>query len=206
MKQILKELGGLSTPSKMPCHGWSISAKKCKTGARLHGLLGSICSKCYAMRGNYPFPSVAKAHDKRLISLNKAGWVEKMAAVINAKESNGYFRWFDSGDLQSVKHLEKIVAVCRLTPTVKHWLPTKEYGFVRSFLKTDTIPDNLTVRLSGYFFDGPPPEKVARDLGVQTSTVHRSEYTCKAPAQGNQCLDCRMCWDKTIANVSYHAH
>ena len=29
---------------------------------------------------------------------------------------------------------------------------------------------------------------------------------CKAYTRGNQCGDCRACWDKTVKNVSYKKH
>lgn len=201
-------VGGLSTPSKMPCHGWSISSKHCKMGGRMKDISGSICSKCYASKGRYSFENVQKALENRLTALDNPKWVEAMAFLINKKEKSGYFRWFDSGDLQSIEHLRKIVEVCRLTPNIKHWLPTREIFILGSFLLNDIFPENLTVRLSANFIDYPPPIS-AQFLGifsVPTSTVRTEGYTCKAPAQGNQCLDCRMCWDKTIANVSYHAH
>ena len=37
-----------------------------------------------------------------------------------------YHRWFDAGDLADVAMLKAIVRVCELTPTIKHWLPTRE--------------------------------------------------------------------------------
>lgn len=196
-------VGGLSNPSKMPCHGWSISSKHCKTGGQLRKIKGSICHRCYASKGRYSFDNVQKALENRLAALENPEWVNAMAFLINKKEKSGYFRWFDSGDLQSVEHLQKIVDVCRLTPNVKHWLPTRELVILKTFLKKDVFPENLTVRLSSNFVDFPPLKTTNNFL---TSTVRTNDYTCKAPHQNNQCLDCRLCWDKTVANVSYHAH
>lgn len=68
-----------------------------------------------------------------------------------------------------------------------------------------TFPDNLVVRLSSAMIDAKPMSGF-----THTSTVNdKSEpigFACRAPAQGNKCLDCRACWDKSIANVSYHLH
>ena len=41
-------IGGLSSPSKMPWYGWSISAYRCKTGGKLREVENSTCSHCYA--------------------------------------------------------------------------------------------------------------------------------------------------------------
>ena len=34
----LEIVGGLSSPSKMPCHGYSIPAQKCMTGSKLRNV------------------------------------------------------------------------------------------------------------------------------------------------------------------------
>jgi len=41
-----------------------------------------------------------------------------------------------------------------------------------------------------------------------TSTVStkKIDVTCPAPKQGNQCKDCRACWDKSVVNVCYGEH
>ena len=55
------------------------------------------------------------------------------------------FRWHDAGDVQDLDHLNKIFEVCRLTPTVRHWMPTRE-AWVKDHLKD--CPKNLIIRLS----------------------------------------------------------
>ena len=112
-----------------------------------------------------------------------------MAICIQARSPN-YMRWYDSGDLQSVKHLDQICRVAALTPECQHLLPTKEYAFVKKYLKRhDKFPVNMTVRLSAFLVDGQPPLQ----LGLPTSVATRdpAKATCLAPRQGNKCLDCR---------------
>lgn len=199
-------VGGLSEPSKMPCYGFSLSAKKCKTGQKLRRVKGSICSKCYALRGRYLFENVRNALERRLAGLNHPQWVEALACLINSLESSGYFRWFDSGDIQSLEHLRKIVEVCKLTPTIKHWLPTREYGFVAQYIRENgAFPSNLVVRLSAYLVGGPPPA-CAKILGLPTSGVVKQDYSCPAPKQGGKCLLCRACWNKKTSHVTYKSH
>ena len=67
-----------------------------------------------------------------------------MVEAIKSKRSN-YFRWHDSGDVQDKEHLFKIFAVCKLTPNVKHWMPTPE-AWVKTFLKLK--PGNLVIRFN----------------------------------------------------------
>jgi hypothetical protein len=207
IEQAKEITGGLSTPSKMPCYSFSISAKKCITGGKLREVDGSTCSKCYAFRGNYQYEVVQNAHARRFKGLSHPEWVNAMAFLVNAFESSGYFRWHDSGDLQSVEHLKNIAEVCRLTPDIKHWLPTREYKIVSDFLKVNALPFNLTIRLSAFMIDAEPPKALATRLGVQTSGVSsESAFNCPASNQGNKCVRCRACWDKNVPNVNYKKH
>ena len=125
-KEALKIIGGsLSKPSKMP--GWSIGlpAKECKTGGKLQKVPGSVCYDCYALKGCYVFKVVQDAQYRRLAAIKSSDWVEAMAHLINSKKPD-VFRWHDSGDVQDLDHLKKIYSVCRLTPSKRHWLPTRE--------------------------------------------------------------------------------
>jgi hypothetical protein len=195
--QAIEKIGGLSKPSKMPCHSWSIPAKNCKMGSKLARLKTSVCNKCYAMRGFYPTPNVVNALARRFDSLSNPDWVEAMTLAISGTESSGYFRWFDSGDIQSLAHLKQIAQIAINLPGIKFWLPTKEYLIVADFLRGNKLPENLTIRISGYMIDGPAPVAMAKGMGVVTSTVSKTAWTCPASNQGNKCLSCRFCWDKT---------
>jgi hypothetical protein len=221
-KQAKSIAVGLSAPSKMPCHGYSIPAARCVTGAKLAKVGNSVCHGCYALKGNYRFGNVQRALEKRFEALQHPQWVAAMVCLI-LDTKNPFFRWHDSGDIQSVEHLAKIVEVCERTPSVRHWLPTREYKIVQDYLKSGAvIPANLTIRLSAHMRDTAPPS----GYGLPTSTVHShgnapngsanplkifqpipaSSRVCPAPTQGNQCRDCRTCWDSNVANVSYTAH
>lgn len=204
--QAIEKVGGFSKPSKMPCHSWSIPAKNCKMGSKLAKLKTSVCAKCYAMKGFYPTPNVVNALARRFNSLQNEDWVEAMTIAISGTEGSGYFRWFDSGDIQSLAHLKQIAQIANNLPQIKFWLPTKEYRIVSDFLQGNKLPDNLTIRISGYMIDGPPPVALANRMGVVTSTVSTTSPTCPAGNQGNKCLSCRACWDKNVQNVAYKKH
>ena len=190
-------VGGLSKPSKMP--GWSIGipAKECKTGSKLRQVKGSTCYDCYALKGCYVFKVVQDAQYKRLEAIKSPLWVAAMTILINSKKSK-WFRWHDSGDVQDLQHLNKIFDVCRLTPGIKHWMPTRE-AWIRDHVPR--APDNLIIRFSVPMIDQEPAGS-----WPNTSTVVTAGATCPSSKQGNQCLDCRNCWNKKIKNVSYGKH
>lgn len=204
-------VGGLSKPSKMPGWGYSLPAKDCITGSKLRGQEGSTCSSCYAMRGNYLWPGTQNAMDRRLALISSPNWVGAMSELIRRRGiKQPYFRWHDSGDLQSVEHLRDICKVAENTPDVKHWLPTREYRIVADYRKNGgIIPDNLTVRMSAHMLGGKAPSFAAP---LTISTVSRTDDTypnahhCPARFQGNSCGDCRACWSPDVAHVDYHAH
>jgi hypothetical protein len=205
--QLLDAVGGFSTPSKMPCHGYSIPASRCKTGRKMRKVENSICSICYALKGRYSFAPVQNALERRFKTIRGKTWVRDMVNAINAVERSGFFRWHDSGDLQSVAHFAKICQIARETPTVRHWLPTREFAMVREYLdKGGVIPENLTVRFSALMVDGAAPETLAKRCGVQVSGACASAFSCPSSRQGNVCGSCRACWNKETFNVTYKTH
>ena len=201
-----KAVGGLSKPGKMPGPAYSTPAADCVTGSKLRQVPGSVCSACYACKGRYMFDNVQTALRRRADAMrNDPAWTANMATAINGAP---FFRWFDSGDLQGTQDLDRIAEVARATPNTRHWLPTREKAFLARWLRAgNAIPENLTIRLSAPMIDGKAP---TAPQGVNTSTVHASGdaqgYACPSRNQGNQCGDCRACWDRTIDNVSYKAH
>ena len=157
---------------------------------------------CYALKGNYLFSNVKDAMERRLASLKDPRWVDAMSFLLRdlAGKKPRFFRWHDSGDLQNISHLHKIVAVAKRTPDIQHWLPTKEKGLVLSYV--NPFPANLTVRLSAYHLD-----TTLKGEGLPTSSVTTmGDETCPAYTQGGKCGSCRKCWDPAIRNVSYPKH
>ena len=195
----------LGDTSKMPESSYGLSASKCITGRKLAKIAGTVCSGCYAMEGKYPATSVQKSHAGRLACWQRdpASWI---AGMVRLLENTRFFRWFDSGDLQSPLMAKAIVTIAWSLPNTRFWLPTRETSFISRF--SSEIPDNLTVRLSSNFPDR--IRKVAN--GFQTSTVISGKVSlpeitaCHCHEQGNKCLDCRACWSKEIHNIGYLAH
>jgi len=246
LKEANSIAGTLSKTSKMPCRSYGITAKACQTGTamkqlnqdKLHitcthdiqialkdGKLIPTCALCYCDdRGNYNYPSVMSSLHKRLESITNPLWTEALVYMIEHERTKGYeyFRWHDSGDIQSLDHIEQIIVACICTPLVAHWLPTLEAGthiaqFVQKYGSIDRIR-NLCVRASTPFINSRSmPNK---KLGVQASVViaddrtFRKEMTtfmndniCTAKLHTGEdkgkCGACRKCWDKNIDVIKY---
>lgn len=195
----------------MPGPSFSIPAQACKFGSALRKVEGSVCSKCYALKGRYTFSSVKNAQSYRLSLIDSPDWVDIMVEAIN-KSATEWFRWHDAGDLQSYEHLLQIIEIAKRTPEVKHWLPTKEYGFLSRLLqqvREDPIPPNLNIRLSMPMIgENPKLPPYWAEQGVTSSTVGAEfgGWHCPAYTQGGKCGECRACWNKEIPNVDYPLH
>jgi hypothetical protein len=221
LKEAAAIAGTLGFPSKMPGTAYGIPAAACHVGAKLRDVAGSTCHECYAFKGNYGFRDVKRSQATRLAAIDNAQWIPAMVYMLRRahglvrgvkkhrkikRRGARWHRWHDSGDIQSLAHLCKIVVICQLTPEIRHWLPTREAGIVAQFLKNGgEFPPNLCVRVSATMIDGAPSR-----VFPNTSTVHKSApprgHVCPAPAQGGVCGSCRACWDRNVANTSYHVH
>lgn len=224
--KFAKEIAGFvsSGNTKMPGSTFAIATNACNVGSKLRDLKGSVCHRCYAAKLEKMRPSVRISYQNNLdkavalIATNPVLWAEAMAFQINlAAMSSGeyYHRWFDSGDLQSVEMLYAICLVCKLTPNISHWLPTREAAIVDKYMASfDWLPENLTLRMSSVMIDDKPIMRWAN-----TSTVHskkkvpQGSHLCPAKSDAHRALSkdgktancgtCRACWDRMVENVSY---
>ena len=222
LKEIANEnLGGMSDASKMPWLSWSLNSDDCKLGAVLKFVDGTVCSDCYADKGNYNYPNVIAAQERRLQTLGvspvaRKKWQDTFVEFFQGHIDMGlpkkkrYFRWLDSGDLQSREMLEDIVAIARRVPAVQFWLPTREIGFLKEYLfTTPDIPDNICIRISANQVGKKSSHGLAmlhKRFSDSTVDYFDEEYEeCPAPEQDNTCGDCRKCWEPA-AKVGYHKH
>ena len=197
--------GGLSAPGKMPGHAYSLPADSCRLGMVLRHLPRSVCAHCYAIRGRYRFSRIGRALRRRLSAISNPRWVDAISALI-LRSGEKHFRWHDSGDLQGVWHLRKIIAVCRNLAAVKFWLPTREYQTVEAYRRRcGGIPENLCIRYSAHLVDGPPPLRYGLPVSTVSSSpdkVAAGAYRCPASRSGN-CGRCRACWDSSVRIVDF---
>ena len=196
VKDAKEITGSLTRTSKMPGLSYSLPAWECKTGSKLRKVKGSVCASCYALKGNYTrYKAIKAAQYVRLKAIEDSRWIEAMTAQV---KRSTYFRWHDAGDVQDLNHLNKIYEVCKLTPTKKHWMPTRE-AWIKDHLQDK--PNNLVIR-----FSAPMVDQRAPASWPNSSEVVNSNASCPAPKQNNECRDCRQCWDASIKTVSYGKH
>jgi hypothetical protein len=203
IKTITERTGSLSAPSKMPGFSYSIPAAACQTGQKLRRIDGSVCSKCYACKGRYVFPNVKDAMAKRLDAIAAPGWADDMAELIRRKEKSGFFRWHDSGDVQSTDHWAKIKEIARRLPDIRFWLPTKEAWVAKA--AAEDCPDNLTVRLSAYMIGAHYEGTHGNTSSVNSGQGYKCPATYDKKSEG-KCGDCRACWDRNVVNIDYMGH
>ena len=210
-KLAIKIIGsGLSNTSKMPCFSFNLSALHCKIGSKLVSVVNSVCFGCYALKGNYARYKHPQKMTPKTEKIKHPQWIEAFVYLLNNQgntKDKKFFRWHDSGDLQSLEHLKKIVEICKLTPNIKHWLPTREYETVKKYInKFGNFPKNLTVRLSAHMIDNKPP----KIKNLPTSTVNKNKdflgVQCQSYKTNNECGDCRLCWNPNVKNISYKYH
>lgn len=205
-----------SKPSKMPGHAYGLPASKCKTGSKLRNVEGSVCYGCYAADDwewakqtkrytNYAFDNVKNANQKRFEAIRHPMWVPAMVAVIRKRKLD-YFRWHDTGDIQSVEHLENIAKVCRATSDTNHWIPTREYNIVRKWRKVLSQPINMCIRASAHMIDGFAPKDIGPSSIVSKTLDLSTVFECRAYTRNAKCGDCRACWNNKISTVAYPYH
>ena len=102
------ELIRLGKTSKMRGFSFGLDARDCVSGSKLREIKGSVCSKCYALKGNFNFPSVRKGKATNLKHLESEYFVYVMTYQLQDQK---FFRWFDSGDLPHMEALKKIVTI-----------------------------------------------------------------------------------------------
>ncbi len=197
----------LSKASKMPCRSWSLQAlDTCPASIGTDGELVDACKGCYATDGNYRFSNVKAPRLHNREDWQQADWVDAMVAEL---DNDRYFRWFDSGDMYSLKLAEKIYAVMVATPWTRHWLPTRMHKFAKFadiLAKMEALP-NVVVRLSSDSINGDIIAGNTTSTIIPTISHKKPKMTiCEAYEREGKCATCRACWDKDVEVVAYVAH
>ena len=201
----------LSNTSKLGVKSWSLQAvKTCPAAIDKNGNLVSACSGCYATSGNYRFSNVQAPRLYNQIAWESQDFIEKFVEEL---QNERFFRWFDSGDLYSIKLAEKVYQIMQKTPHVLHWLPTRMYKFAKFMPileKMQALP-NVVVRLSSDSIQGEKVKNAAID--TNSTIIHpdqigkdKSLFVCKAYEQNGKCLTCKACYSKEVKTIAYVGH
>lgn len=204
--------------NKMPGTTFALDAFACGVGSKLANVRGTTCFDCYARKTQAARPNLQVSYtnnqQKTVAALETPegteAWVNATAAQIIMLDDTAEHRWLDYGDAPSAAFFHAITEVARRTPQKRHWCPTREVGHLAQFLaEGGSIPDNMVIRVSATKVDGRASAAFAHVPGILTSSVHQTrkldagEVQCDAWQRGHKCGDCRACWDRNIANVSY---
>jgi hypothetical protein len=184
---------------------WSLQALDTCPGSKdSQGDLVPACQGCYATTGNYRFSNVKKPREFNREDWKRDEWVSDM---VKALDSSRYFRWFDSGDMYDLSLANKILAVMKATPWVKHWLPTRMHKFIKFQHTIDAMMslDNVVVRFSS---DSVTGQTIAGQTTstIFSDTVPEGALECKAYEHEGKCNGCRACYDKNVSVIAYKAH
>jgi hypothetical protein len=196
----------LSETSKLAARSWSLQAiETCPGSIGADGALVAACSGCYATTGNYRYPNVKAPRIHNREDWQRPEWV---ADMVSALDADRYFRWFDSGDMYSLELAEKIAQVMRLTPWVKHWLPTRMAKFPKFrgvIAEMQSLP-NVSVRFSSDSITGEHGAEHGSVIVQHAEDAPSGSAVCRAYEHGGKCNGCRACWNTDVRVIAYVAH
>lgn len=136
-----------------------------------------ICDGCYAGKGHYDKialniwrmmwrlawvnAALEQPHGFFVTQMVRAltHFYELPAKLQRSAGINGrYFRWHDAGDVYKPEYWDAIVEIAERLPRITFWMPTRQWAapaWAERFRAQ--LPENLVVRPSALFVDGPAP-------------------------------------------------
>lgn len=160
----------------------------------------AVCQYCYAEGGQYATWQVQLAQAVTYAwtrsALEDGTFVDVMVYAIEGADyllSGGkkagqqyraetlpgrYFRWHDSGDIFSAKHLRALVEIARRCPTISFWAPTRIWATGWGVREVNAIalspqgwPPNFALRPSAFVANDPPPDPAKLGPGWAAGSV-----------------------------------
>jgi hypothetical protein len=213
----------MSKPGKMPCRCWSLESGPTCPGAKNKDRPSGteeVCEGCYSWgRGMYVMSNVKAPRIHNMLDWERVDWAED---VVKEMDVDRYIRWFDSGDCYHIRLARKIYWIMKMTPWVRHWLPTKMHKFAKFRVVFEAMAKlpNVTVRYSAYNVGQGLeatyhiPARSAVHVGDVVSVEgHHKCWVGEKIGQDKagkdikrkKCGTCRVCWDSSV-DVSYDAH
>ena len=185
---------------------WSLQAiETCPSAHAGDGNLVEVCQGCYATEGHYRMRNVKDVRSHNKEDWKRDGWV---GGMIDALDTDRYFRWFDSGDIYHPRLAIKILEVVQRTPWCKHWIPTRSHKIdrIRPILEAIHAEPNAVVRYSSDSINEYTPG-VHGSVVVTADAVPDGVTICRAyDTKPARCNGCRACWDKSVGTIGYIAH
>lgn len=200
----------------------NMANKNSKTGAACLNLAFPVCTcrtdapcknTCYACKGAQQIAVVQGAYYRnlRLYYDNPDNFFNQIYYKIKFS-GLPKVRWFDSGDIADAEFFNRMVELCKRTPTVKHMAFTKKYEIVNEYIdKNGKLPDNLNIMFSAWdkLWEVPNPH----GLGVAYVDFNdkrlnpefpKNAFVC--PGKESTCSACGACFNKRLKAVVFHEH
>lgn len=213
----------ISKTSKMKITGKKVGSWSLPAGTSCPGAKGAeVCEGCYAKKGMYRFPVVKNVREHNAQDYHREDWVDDMVKEVSKYD---YFRWFDSGDIETPELAHKIRRVIALTGKTKHWLPTRsdKVKSINDTINGATYGSSLMQSLPISQYNNVALRPSADNIGLNNnerpgvnSYVIRDTDLFEAKRQGifvcpvttdnnrTSCDTCTMCY--TNAEVAYLVH
>ena len=200
----------------------SMSNKNSKTGAACLNIAFPVCTcredapckkTCYACKGCQQIAVVQGAYYRnlRLYYDDPDNFFEQVYCKVKFS-GLPKVRLFDSGDFPDAEFLDRLVEVCKKTPSTKWMAFTKKYWIVNEYIdKNGDLPKNLNIMFSAWdiFWEVPNPH----GLGVAYVDFNdkrlnpefpRNAFRC--PGRESTCSACGACFSKKLKAVVFHEH
>lgn len=200
----------------------SMSNKNSKTGAACLNIAFPVCTcredapcrkTCYACKGCQQIAVVQGAYYRnlRLYYDDPDNFFEQVYCKVKFS-GLPKVRLFDSGDFPDAEFLDRLVEVCKKTPSTKWMAFTKKYWIVNEYIdKNGDLPKNLNIMFSAWdiFWEVPNPH----GLGIAyvdfddkrlNPEFPRNAFRC--PGRESTCSACGACFSKKLKAVVFHEH
>ena len=200
------ELINFSKVSKLDgIRSWSLPALSSCPGAVENGEIVDACRHCYARQGRYKFSNVLDPRKRNMQGWKSDDWVNQMVKKL---DNDRWFRWFDSGDIVSVKLAAKIYDVCKATYWCNHWIPTRSHKNDKILPVLEQLSDlnNVCVRYSSDSVSGDFDDIHGSTIYSDDEKLHEDVQKCRVSGKPKACNGCRMCWDKGVKIIGYQLH
>ncbi|QDI74117.1 hypothetical protein [Nitrosopumilus spindle-shaped virus] len=205
MKCTSRKLKYLSRNSKLLFPSFDITLKNCV----------DICdygssNLCYAK--NNPrimiFNKPKLERNEKL--LNSKNFVNEIKTEINLSNSRKV-RFFSSGDIYKIDHLEKIEKLCEQLPKIIFWLSTHNEKILYDYYTRQNKKPikNLNVILSHKIPNEKPPKFYLdywnkQGINISYTTNEKSLSNCHSSINRTSCDLCEKCFDGE--NIVYYLH
>ncbi len=200
----------------------SMSNKNSKTGAACLNIAFPVCTcredapckkTCYACKGCQQIAVVQGAYYRnlRLYYDDPDNFFEQVYCKVKFS-GLPKVRLFDSGDFPDAEFLDRLVEVCKKTPSTKWMAFTKKYWIVNEYIdKNGDLPKNLNIMFSAWdiFWEVPNPHGLGIayvDFNDKRLNPEFPRNAFRCPGRESTCSACGACFSKKLKEVVFHEH